>query len=365
MSRWIFAAIAAFALPRWHTLRSGAGLETSNQLEPRRRPWDCENTTRNAISGGTREPRGSTKTRRGWLYVIQKHDASRLHYDFRLQLGDVLLSWAVPKGPSLDPTIKRLAMHVEDHPVDYGGFEGIIPEGEYGGGTVMLWDRGHWEPEGDPAESYRQGKLKFRLFGEKLRGEWHLIRTGGHRAGERAWLLFKVKDEFARPDSEYDVTAAMSDSVKSGRTLAEIAKAEDAVWSSNRIDAETKRTAHQAAAKTLSRSARCKSKRPRRTKTEAAKKESCKEHHAPPKDEPEIYSQRRQGNRSTHPLNEWRSLLICLAQSRKFFRGRRPHPSAARHTRQTGASRRTMAARDQVRRVPNGRSQGRPASRVL
>ncbi len=201
----------------------------------------------------TREPQGSTKSRRGWLYVIQKHDASRLHYDFRLQLGSVLLSWAVPKGPSLDPTIKRLAMHVEDHPVDYGGFEGIIPAGEYGGGTVMLWDRGHWEPEGDPAEGYRQGKLKFRLFGKKLQGDWHLIRTGGHRAGERAWLLFKVKDKFARRENSYDVTEEEPDSVKTGRTLAEIAKAEDAVWSSNRADPETKCAAHQAAAKTLSR----------------------------------------------------------------------------------------------------------------
>ena len=147
----------------------------------------------------TREPKGSTKTRRGWLYVVQKHDASRLHYDFRLQLGDVLLSWAVPKGPSLDPKVKRLAMHVEDHPVEYGSFEGIIPEGEYGGGTVMLWDRGHWEPEGDPVQGYRQGKLKFHLRGTKLRGEWLLVRSGGHRAGERAWLLFKVNDEYARP----------------------------------------------------------------------------------------------------------------------------------------------------------------------
>jgi bifunctional non-homologous end joining protein LigD len=201
----------------------------------------------------TREPKGSGKTRRGWLYVVQKHDATRLHYDFRLQLGDVLLSWAVPKGPSLDPTIKRLAMHVEDHPVEYGSFEGIIPEGEYGGGTVMLWDRGHWAPEGDPAESYRQGKLKFRLHGEKLRGEWLLVRSGGHRAGERAWLLFKVNDEYARPENKYDVTVEEPDSVKTGRTLAEIAKAEDSVWSSNRANSETKRAAHLAAARTLSR----------------------------------------------------------------------------------------------------------------
>jgi bifunctional non-homologous end joining protein LigD len=215
----------------------------------------------------TREPKGSTKTRRGWLYVVQKHDASRLHYDFRLQLGDVLLSWAVPKGPSLDPKVKRLAMHVEDHPVEYGSFEGIIPEGEYGGGTVMLWDRGYWEPDGDAAEGYRQGKLKFRLHGKKLRGEWLLVRSGSNRAGDRAWLLFKVNDEYARPESDYDIAAEEPDSVKTGRTLPEIAEAEDAVWSSNRADPETKRAAHQAAVKTLSRTGKSKPTKRRTSKT--------------------------------------------------------------------------------------------------
>src|SRR5438067_5351588 len=124
----------------------------------------------------TPEPIGKIKRNQSkkLLYVIQKHAASHLHYDFRLELNGVLLSWAVPKGPSLDPTVKRLAMHVEDHPVKYGSFEGIIPEGEYGGGTVMLWDRGTWEPVGDPRDSYRRGKLKFRLQGEKLQGAWML-----------------------------------------------------------------------------------------------------------------------------------------------------------------------------------------------
>src|SRR5208282_3485113 len=118
----------------------------------------------------TPEPRGIRAAKEGRSFVVQKHRARQLHYDFRLELGRVLKSWAVPKGPSLDPSVKRLAMHVEDHPVDYGSFEGIIPQGEYGGGTVMLWDRGVWEPVGDPEEGYRSGRLKFKLHGDKLQG---------------------------------------------------------------------------------------------------------------------------------------------------------------------------------------------------
>src|SRR5499426_3441745 len=131
----------------------------------------------------TPEPAGKTpragRSRSDLSFVVQKHAASHLHYDFRLELDGTLKSWAVPKGPSLDPADKRLAVQVEDHPLDYGGFEGTIPKGEYGGGTVLLWDRGRWEPKGDVDEGLRSGKLEFRLEGEKLAGAWALVRLGG------------------------------------------------------------------------------------------------------------------------------------------------------------------------------------------
>ena len=136
-------------------------------------------------------------------FVIQKHAASHLHYDFRLELDGVLLSWAVPKGPSLDPNDKRLAMHVEDHPIEYGVFEGVIPPKQYGAGTVLLWDRGVWIPKEDPRAGYKKGKLKFELRGEKLRGGWMLVRShGGKYGGGKAWLLIKEDDEFARRGPE-------------------------------------------------------------------------------------------------------------------------------------------------------------------
>jgi bifunctional non-homologous end joining protein LigD len=148
-------------------------------------------------------------------YVIQKHHASRLHYDFRLELNGTLLSWAVPKGPSLDPKDKRLAVHVEDHPISYGGFEGTIPKGQYGAGSVIVWDRGTWTPEGDhPARDYHAGKLKFRLDGEKLHGRWALVRTKpSEDQRQDQWLLIKEPDEFVRPREQYDITEALPDSV--------------------------------------------------------------------------------------------------------------------------------------------------------
>ena len=172
----------------------------------------------------TTESEGGHPVKGGRAYLIQKHDASHLHYDFRLELDGVLKSWAVPKGPSLDPGKKSLAVHVEDHPLDYGSFEGVIPQGEYGGGTVMLWDRGTWEPEGDAAESYRRGKLVFRLDGERLKGRWALIRMGG-KAGQdgKNWLLKKTDDDEARSGDDDDILAKMTTSVATGRTMDQIA----------------------------------------------------------------------------------------------------------------------------------------------
>ncbi|TCD24516.1 DNA ligase D [Pseudomonas sp. IC_126] len=172
----------------------------------------------------TPEPGGDTRTRRkqdksGALqYCIQKHDASRLHYDFRLELDGTLKSWAVPKGPSLDPKSRRLAVHVEDHPLDYATFEGTIPAGHYGAGDVIVWDRGIWIPEGDPHEGYRKGKLKFTLEGEKLAGVWNLVRTRMD-GGKEQWFLIKSNDDAARPEQDYDIVKEQPNSVLSDRTL--------------------------------------------------------------------------------------------------------------------------------------------------
>src|ERR1044072_1189367 len=147
--------------------------------------------------GKTAEPRGKAGRTKGFSYVIQKHDATRLHYDLRLELDGVMMSWAVTRGPSLVPGDKRLAIHVEDHPIEYNKFEGVIPEGEYGGGTVMIWDRGTWAPvDPDVDAALAKGELKFRLDGEKLRGEWVLVRMGKRRGETRnPWLLIKHRDE--------------------------------------------------------------------------------------------------------------------------------------------------------------------------
>jgi bifunctional non-homologous end joining protein LigD len=188
----------------------------------------------------TPEPEGKVKKNAGNSFVIQKHAATRLHYDFRLEMEGVLRSWAVPKGPSLDPGEKRLAVHVEDHPIDYGDFEGIIPKGQYGGGTVLLWDRGTWTyaGEGDPVAAYKKGNLKFRLDGEKLHGRWALVRMGGRNqeGGHENWLLIKEKDETAVPGSGDALVEQYPDSVATGLSLEEIAADPERVWQSNRAE---------------------------------------------------------------------------------------------------------------------------------
>lgn len=159
------------------------------------------------------------------IFVVQKHRATSLHYDFRLEWKGTLLSWAVPKGPSRDPAVKRLAMRVEDHPIEYADFEGVIPEGEYGGGTVMVWDEGTWEPEvPDVDEALKKGDLKFTLHGKKLNGSWVLVRTRGFgsKPSKTAWLLIKHRDKFA---STADISVSEPYSVKSHLLLADIARA--------------------------------------------------------------------------------------------------------------------------------------------
>jgi bifunctional non-homologous end joining protein LigD len=185
----------------------------------------------------TEEPSGRrVKTAKDLRFVIQKHAASHLHFDFRLELDGVMKSWAVPKGPSYDPTVKRLAMQVEDHPIEYNAFEGTIPKGEYGGGTVMIWDRGTYEPEsGDGQEAvregYRRGDLKIVMHGERMQGSWVLVRTRRDERGKTQWLLIKHRDHLAMEGA--DIVAAVQTSVVTGRTMEEIARGRR-VWHSNR-----------------------------------------------------------------------------------------------------------------------------------
>jgi len=190
-------------------------------------------------------PKVSKSKGKGPYFCVQRHDATRLHYDFRLELDGVLKSWAVPKGPTLDPSVKHFAAHVEDHPVDYGGFEGNIPAGNYGAGSVMLWDRGTWELLGDASgeEQLARGDLKFRLHGEKLNGDFALVHMKGRGKGNE-WLILKKRDQFAQEGWDVETHAW---SVLSGRTQEEIAQnlparkakektagASDRVWASSR-----------------------------------------------------------------------------------------------------------------------------------
>jgi bifunctional non-homologous end joining protein LigD len=216
--------------PKARTSKTGSSRKPSGkvaQLAPYRKKRDFAKTP---------EPQGAREVK-GDIFVVQKHAATRLHYDFRLALDGTLKSWAVAKGPSLNPNDRRLAAHVEDHPMDYARFEGIIPKGQYGGGTVMVWDFGTWEPIGDPRAGYQKGHLDFNLHGKKLKGRWHLVKMHGRSREEKRdyWLLIKGKDEYARDDG--DSVLAQDRSVLSGRSMDEIASPADgepAVWQSNR-----------------------------------------------------------------------------------------------------------------------------------
>ncbi|MCF2515739.1 DNA ligase D [Sphingomonas sp. G124] len=196
----------------------------------------------------TKEPKGRRLKGRGDSFVVQKHEASRLHWDFRLELDGVLKSWAVPKGPSLDPDDKRLAVRTEDHPLDYGDFEGVIPKDEYGGGTVMLWDSGRWipEPGKDPSKTIEEGHLHFTLEGERMKGEWVMFRLKG-RAGDRQdpWMLKKVDDQYARPGEGEALVENCLTSVATKRSMAEIAAGTD-VWKSKRAGQKGGRTKRKA-----------------------------------------------------------------------------------------------------------------------
>ncbi|MFO1243363.1 MAG: non-homologous end-joining DNA ligase [Rickettsiales bacterium] len=202
---------------------------TSSQLKKYRSMRDFKKTL---------EPRGSDRnTKKTELrYLIQKHAATRLHYDFRLEMHGVLKSWAVTRGPSLDPEDKRLAVHVEDHPIEYGDFEGTIPKGEYGGGTVMLWDTGTWEPMGDFDKDYAKGKIHFRLDGERLKGEWVLLRMRRRPEEKREnWLLIKVEDKYTKAGEGDWALTKHTTSVISKRNMEKIAKG-DNVWHSNHAE---------------------------------------------------------------------------------------------------------------------------------
>jgi bifunctional non-homologous end joining protein LigD len=231
------------------TAASSASDSIDEQLAKYRSMRDFSTTAE--PSGG----HGKAKATDALPFVIQKHAATRLHYDFRLGWHGVLKSWAVAKGPSYVVADKRLAVQVEDHPMEYGGFEGTIPKGQYGGGTVMLWDEGTWEPVGDGEEGFRTGRLKFILHGQKLKGKWTLIRMGGKAAQESKpnWLLIKEHDDFERPASAPAVTEEEPNSAITGRTLEQIAAAEDHVWDSRTgLAADERKAAKKAAPKKTS-----------------------------------------------------------------------------------------------------------------
>src|SRR5262245_8029212 len=221
-------------------------------LEVYRKKRDFKKTPEPA---GRPSPKTGSRTK-GHSFVIQKHDATRLHYDFRLEMDGVLKSWAVTRGPSLVPTDKRLAVHVEDHPLEYGGFEGTIPKGEYGGGTVILWDRGTWKPLQDAHAGYAKGHLEFELKGEKLHGRWHLVRMPKRRGEKREnWLLIKSEDEAARTSGDPDILEERPESVKTGREVKDV-EGEAPGWSSKTGKIDKGKSRKKAAKKSLKAASR-------------------------------------------------------------------------------------------------------------
>jgi bifunctional non-homologous end joining protein LigD len=229
--------------------------------------------------GQTPEPSGGKPKKSNLpMFVIQKHAATRLHYDFRLEMEGVLKSWAVPKGPSYDPTVKRLAMMTEDHPFDYGSFEGVIPEGNYGAGNVIIWDTGTWEfiePGDDPVKAVQQGKLAFRLYGKKMFGEWALVRIKGRSPKGNEWLLIKHRDQYASPN--VDITEVAPRSVVSNLDVDQIGA--ERTWISNRPATNRKPTLAQ---RLLAQAEEAKKKRAKarapaaRTRATSSRKESSR-----------------------------------------------------------------------------------------
>ncbi len=219
----------------------------------------------------TREPKGRVEKSNKHRFVIQRHAATRLHYDLRLELDGVYKSWAVTKTPSLDPAVKRLAVEVEDHPIEYGTFEGTIPHGQYGGGTVQLWDRGTWAPQGDDPESeLAKGHLKFVMNGERMQGKWALVRMRDDekRLGRKVrhnWLLIKEVDDEAKRGKAGDALTKAVTSVKTGRTLEEIEAKSTKVWNSNRsVDENVAALKKAPAKKAAKKKTRVTAKTPRR-----------------------------------------------------------------------------------------------------
>jgi bifunctional non-homologous end joining protein LigD len=239
----------------------------ADRLDTYRAKRDFSQTSEPA--GGDRSPRKA----KGNAYLIQKHEARNLHFDFRLEHEGVLKSWAIPRGPSMDPGDKRLAVRTEDHPMEYGSFEGSIPKGQYGGGTVMLWDEGTWEPLEDPEEGFSQGKLKFVVHGKRLHGGFALVRLRsdtGRKQGKENWLLIKEKDEHARPGEGGDLVESQLTSVRSEREMEEISQG-SAEWHSNEpVEANVKRLKAVKRVSTARRGPRQRAAAPRRPETKTA-----------------------------------------------------------------------------------------------